>query len=407
MDVVEPSKAEFKCCLFSRPFLDHGGRDALSFSPSSTMTSCFAELPAELILLIFDFAARTSRSAALAISLVSKWGRELALPALYDTASLRTSVEFARFCLALGIDISKSATATPLLSIGSSLAKGLKLKREKWPGESEGKMERAKLVKNLWLPAKLHKAIRTPLPALFNACTSLQHLALPSNAMWALVRSLAGSTAGGSQITHLTITTPTLQYDWTEYISKQHGRALLSKITHLTILESAESAYVPCVHLPALTHLALAVPPMYTPLASHHDRNLISFARQYLDPCSSLQMLVLHLYEPTTALLAFNLRKPARDLCKYDARIHLLCSGSPKDINDFRSIWGRRCEGREGIWGVARDFVREAVSPTPEPAQTDVDEEDVGGIRETWSPLATLKLARMGSILRRSRSGEA
>lgn len=219
-------------------------------------------------------------------------------------------------------------------------------------------------MKRLWIPATYtNSSEQTKLLTLFSACTSLRHLASPSSVLQVFIRTLARteSATAGSHVTHLTLTTPAMQHIWMGFFSTLHGRDFLSKITHLTIFTTGLSACVPFDHLPALTHLALALPRRF-------DESLVFYTQKYLDPCPLLKKLVFLFNQPSSPVPALNISAFARRLNALDARLHVLCTERLKDTNDLLVIWSRHGDSRDGTWGLARGVVREdAGSPTATP----------------------------------------
>lgn len=320
-----------------------------------------AGLPPELVFDILSLAIRNSRQSALAICLVCSWARNLALPILYGTVTLRSREQLEQLHRTICTTTSKgSETSRSRLSrLVRTAASGLTLKRRKPLRKPE-----AELVKNLWI---LEDTVREALTMesvmmnLLEAFPSLRHLLLPNTLIATFARPFATT-----HITQLTVTTPGGLHGCYSY----HGLAFLSQITHLAILPVAQRWTIPYMAFPALTHLAVMFdqdsgpPGAPSPPEIPDATEVHTFALHFMQPCDSLAMLVLCLQQPRVGragLSPLALKDLVRRVNAVDGRVHLLPSFvRPETEDGYLSVWGHFCNVNGGIWEVAKNTVRVA-----------------------------------------------
>ncbi|KAH9948381.1 hypothetical protein B0H21DRAFT_242848 [Amylocystis lapponica] len=218
---------------------------------------------------------------------------------------------------------------------------------------------------------------------ILRACPRVENLALPSASLRGLFTSIQDLTRNPPAVTmdgvsrphfpcnlhSITLLTHTFRFDW-HFLVGVHlpgGTPILHNITHLRLVDMQISSYVPHLHLPNLTHLAL---PLLDIATNMHQFLLIPGG---LADHPSLQMVVLTIDErkflgrPWSRLFdslsgheardrdmkspSDNFREIALHFRDKDHRAHVILS--PRTSEDACSEWAACARGAESIWDKA------------------------------------------------------
>ncbi|GJE84324.1 hypothetical protein PsYK624_004000 [Phanerochaete sordida] len=287
-------------------------------------------LPAELLIPIFEATCLESHEAALRISLVCSWVRDLAKPYVFGTV------------------IRKAGSLYPIKGHVELSHKNAP------PGCGD-------FVRHLWLETV--DVLSSPREmGLFKSCPNVEDIALSVNPLRTLLAMYASpySSPKASAIRTLTLLNPTPRTVW----AVTPG-ALLRGITHLRMIDLQHTSYVPLEHLPALTHLAV-------PLVHLRTTYTDSFLAENITKSRRLQMVVLTvdhydwIYRPwlhrdrytTTAFAKAETPRAGFRLVweatrKRDQRAHVILSptmGPGETHVTVCAEWSAAARGSESIW---------------------------------------------------------
>lgn len=298
-------------------------------SSSVDEQSITSELPSELLIYILKLTCLLSHDAALRISLVSSWARDIA------------------GCYVFGTVVRKAGSLYPIQG-------SVELSHKVAPPGC------GKFVRHLWLETV--DVLSSPREiSLFKSCQNVEDIALSANSLRTLFAFHANpyTNPGTPAIHSLTLINPTPRTLWLV-----RPGALLSGITHLRMVDLQQSPYIPLEHLPNLTHLAL---PFMHLRSTHGDSPLPDNVHH----CRRLQMVVLTvdhydwIYRPwlhkgryTASALAK--AKSPRDrfrlICeaaRKDTRVQVILSPAMEQDGGYLTVcaeWAATARGGESIW---------------------------------------------------------
>ncbi|EKM59281.1 uncharacterized protein PHACADRAFT_53402, partial [Phanerochaete carnosa HHB-10118-sp] len=290
------------------------------------------ELPAELLIYIFELTCLLCHEDALRVSLICSWVRNIAKPYVFDTV------------------IRKAGSLYPVQG-------RVELSHEVAPPGC------GQFVRHLWLETV--GVLSSPREiGLFKSCPNVEDIALSVNPLRTLLALYANpySHLETSAIRTLTLISPTPRIVWIINPS-----ALLQGITHLQMIDLRQTPYIPLEHLPNLTHLAVPL----THLRSTYAGGVLP---ENITGCRRLQMIVLTvdhydwIYRPwldwsryaTSAFTRTSAETP-RDRFrligevakKKDPRVHVILSpvmGRDDTLLSVCSEWAAAARGGESIW---------------------------------------------------------
>lgn len=287
---------------------------------AETLPECSITLPTEIILPIFEQAARASRENARNLCLVASWTLPIMRLVLYESCYISSSKGLNSFCVALGLPYHArfEDQVLSLFRSGSASSKRSQNRERKVDVEtmknskfiSAASADVGRMVRHLFVPAQLKYLAKEQFESVLKKCPNLVDLATPSTMMdgmqRALVREVQRHSAAGDpnsseapttgippHITRLTLLSETLRYDWDLLSSVQH---FLQNLTHICFTEQEHSAYLPIRQLTNLTHLALPLPSrsLYAPGDAAKSAKAEAVMIMMFKGHSKLEMLVLH-----------------------------------------------------------------------------------------------------------------
>ncbi|KLO17479.1 hypothetical protein SCHPADRAFT_821346 [Schizopora paradoxa] len=297
-------------------------------------------LPIELVLLIADYAAQTSRRAALSLCLVSTWMREAILPTLYTTVILHAdSPNDARSPFRADDDQVDRQPLSPSTTVRKPLADPLVY------------------VQHLWADVPQEFAPRN-----LDAFPNLQQLAIHVDASEAVCNALRWAPtqdccpgyeshvcklANYPPCRSLTVLGQSHPQRWTAFTSCAQGRAFLQQLTHLRLLNICLSHYIPLEYIPSLTHLCIP----FFDLRPAHGEEFIGL--DYILAQPHLKMVVLTLNPRYWRFEDMSLKAWACLAMARDERLYVVAStrvDATRDWDDPRRDWEAEVTGGVSIW---------------------------------------------------------
>ncbi|KII83411.1 hypothetical protein PLICRDRAFT_47297 [Plicaturopsis crispa FD-325 SS-3] len=295
------------------------------FVANRNQTAAYSQLPPELILKIFDIAAASSKSTALALCLVSSWACNLARRRLLDTVTISTKLQMeALLCAVEGPR--GDLAAVRHLWLAHNERHDCIIAR--LPNLADLALTPYSLYHSLW---ETESPTTPPIPSIAAPDNALRLTVIPSASDgYALTRLLTGANAAQSKLNRAGRNATHLSY---ALFRKDAYIAMLLRTTVLRVLPT----------FPHLTHLAVAWPGSRTPLPREA---LDAFCENALIAVPALRALVVVMSAEARAEYAAEDTAFPSSLCEQCPHVYVVeeSQGEPVDM------WLEEVRGGDSVW---------------------------------------------------------